>query len=237
MTPRPLPDRRSMGLPLQRLKGWVCIWRTAVGTTGPCSVRLADLCREDEVSRWWWALAGRAGAAGDIAGAGGAGVCRGRGAGGGGGPGAGGDEGGPSVAGAPGGPGGGGGRPRPARRGGEHEVGLSVAAARACRGGGGAGLDGPGGGELPAQRRPAATAARGAGAGTGRARLGRSALDPGPDRDVDRPAVPPPVHPARDRLCCTAWAGPGRCRGTARGERNEDAVAEWRTLTWAKVRG
>src|SRR3954454_15353279 len=57
------------------------IWRTAVGTTGPCSVRLADLCREDEVSRWWWALAGRARAAGDGAVAGGAAVRRGRGAG------------------------------------------------------------------------------------------------------------------------------------------------------------
>src|SRR5947209_344994 len=39
-----------------------------------------------EVSRWWWALAGRAGAAGDVAVAGGAVVRRGRGAGGGGGP-------------------------------------------------------------------------------------------------------------------------------------------------------
>src|SRR4051812_49682515 len=209
MTPRPLPDRRSMGLPLQRLKGWVCIWRTAVGTTGPCSVRLADLCRGDEVSRWWWALAGRAGAAGDVAVAGGAAVRRGRGAGGGGDPAA-----------------------------GEHEVGLSVAAALACRRRGGAGLGGPGRGELPAQRRPAAPAARGAGAGTGRARLGRSALDPGPDRHVDRPAVPHPLHPARDRVSApTAWAGRRRCRGTARGERNEDAVAEWRTLTWATVRG
>src|SRR3954453_9062874 len=36
--------------------------------------------------------------------------------------------------------------------------------------------------------------------GTGRARLGRPALEPGPDRDGDRPAVPPPVHPARNRL-------------------------------------
>src|SRR3954447_24693739 len=209
MTPRPLPDRRSMGLPLQRLKGWVCIWRTAVGTTGPCSVRLADLCRGDEVSRWWWALAGRAGAAGDVAVAGGAAVRRGRGAGGGGGPAA-----------------------------GEHEVGLSVAAALACRRGGGAGLDGPGRGELPAVRRPASTAARGAGAGTGRARLGRSALDPGPDRHVDRPAVPPPVHPARGRFSPPP-GGSGRrgCRAPARGECNEDAVAEWRTLTWAKVGG
>src|SRR4051812_50220387 len=92
MTPRPLPDRRSMGLPLQRLKGWVCIWRTAVGTTGPCSVRLADLCREDEVSRWWWALAGRAGAAGVDEAGGGAAVPRGGGRGGGGGPGAGGGQ-------------------------------------------------------------------------------------------------------------------------------------------------
>src|SRR4051812_50050228 len=106
MTPRPLPDRRSMGLPLQRLKGWVCIWRTTVGTTGPCSVRLADLCREDEVSRWWWALAGRAGAAGGVAGAGGGAVGRGRGGGGGGGPAAGGAEGGAPEGGAAGGAGG-----------------------------------------------------------------------------------------------------------------------------------
>src|SRR3954452_16147318 len=108
------------------------IWRTAVGTTGPCSVRLADLCREDEVSRWWWALAGRAEAAGDVAVAGGAAVRRGRGAGGGGDPAA-----------------------------GEHEVGLSVAAALACGRRAGFGLDGPGRGELPAVRRPASPAARG----------------------------------------------------------------------------
>src|SRR3954447_3371645 len=191
MTPRPLPDRRSMGLPLQRLKGWVCIWRTAVGTTGPCSVRLADLCRGDEVSRWWWALAGRAGAAGDVAVAGGAAVRRGRGAGGGGDPAA-----------------------------GEHEVGLSVAAALACRRRGGAGFDGPGRGQLPAVRRPASTAARGAGARAGRARLGRSALDPGADRDGDRPAVPPPLHPARHRVSAAPHglvaAGPPAPRGRAR---------------------
>src|SRR3954454_13327842 len=125
----------------------------------------------DEVSRWWRALAGRTGAAGDVAVAGAAAVRRGRGAGAGGGPAA-----------------------------GEHEVGLSVAAALAYRRRGGAGLGGPGRGELSAVRRPAAPAARGAGAGTGRARLGRSALDPGPDHDADRPAVPPPVHPARDRV-------------------------------------
>src|SRR3954454_14393937 len=136
--------------------------------------------------RWGWWGWGRL--AGDVAVAGGAAVHPGRGAGGGGDPAA-----------------------------GEHEVGLSVAAALACRRRGGAGLGGPGRGALPAVRRPAATAARGAGAGTGRARLGRSALDPGPDRHVDRPAVPPPVHPARDRASApTAWAGPGRCRGTAR---------------------
>src|SRR3954454_3178160 len=157
--------------------------------------------------RWGWWGWGRL--AGDVAVAGGAAVRRGRGAGGGGDPAA-----------------------------GEHEVGLSVAAALACRRRGGAGLDGPGRGQLPARRRPAAPAAHRAGAGTGRARLGRSALDPGPDRHVDRPAVPPPVHPARDRVSApTAWAGRRSCRGTARGECNEDAVAEWRTLTWAKVGG
>src|SRR3954454_11692154 len=147
------------------------IWRTAVGTTGPCSVRLADLCREDEVSRWWWALAGRAGAAGDGAIAGGAAVCRGRGAGAGGSPAA-----------------------------GEHEVGLSVAAALACGRRGGVGLDRAGRSELPAVRRPAPPAAHGAGARTGRARLGRPAVDPGPDRDGNCPAVSPPIHPARNRV-------------------------------------
>src|SRR3954453_21006355 len=40
---------------------------------------------------------------------------------------------------------------------------------------------GPGGGQLPAVRRPAGPAAHRAGARAGRARLGRSALDPGPD--------------------------------------------------------
>src|SRR3954463_9419590 len=124
---------------------------------------------------------------------------------------------------------------------------------RGWRGGGGGGLapagpggrrrgcadlDGAGGSALPARRRPAAPAARRAGARAGRARLGRSALDPGPDHHVDRPAVPPAVHPARDRVSApTAWASRRSCRGTARGERDEDAIAEWRTLTWAKVGG
>src|SRR3954470_19212115 len=148
------------------LKAGVCVWLTTVGARAPCSVWPRDLCRGDEVSRWWWALAGRAGAAGDVAVAGGAAVRRGRGAGAGGGPAA-----------------------------GEHEVGLSVAAALACRRRAGVGLNGAGRGQLPAVRRPAATVAHGAGAGTGRARLGRSALDPGPGRNGDRPAVPPSVHP------------------------------------------
>src|SRR3954453_10629 len=88
---------------LQRLKGWGVSLAVHGHAPSPCSVWLGDLCREDEVSRWWWALGGRAGAAGDGAVAGGAAVCRGCGAGGGGGPAA-----------------------------GEHEVGLSVAAALAC---------------------------------------------------------------------------------------------------------
>src|SRR4051795_6117535 len=79
-------------------------------------------------------------------------------------------------------------------------IGLSVAAALACRRGAGAGLHRPGRGELPAVRRPAAPAARGAGARAGRARLGRPALDPGPGRDADRPAIPSPVHPTRNRV-------------------------------------
>src|SRR3954470_5977961 len=191
------------------LKAGVCVWLTTVGARAPCSVWSGDLCRGDEVSRWWWALAGRAAAAGDGAGAGGGAVRRGRGAGAGGGPAA-----------------------------GEHEVGLSVAAALAGRRRGGADLDGAGRSALPARRRPAGPAADRAGARAGRARLGRSALDPGPDRHADRPAVPSPVHPARDRVSApTAWAGRRRCRGTARGERDEDAIAEWRTLTWAKVGG
>src|SRR3954449_1295641 len=53
---------------------------------------------------------------------------------------------------------------------------------------------------MPAVRRPAGPAAHRAGARAGRARLGRSALDPGADHDADRPAVPPPLHPARHRL-------------------------------------
>src|SRR3954451_11573015 len=174
------------------LKGWgLCVWLTAVGAPLPCSVGLGDLCRGDEVSRWWWALAGRAGAAGDVAVAGGAAVRRGRGAGAGGGPAT-----------------------------GEHEVGLSMAATLACRRGGGAGLNGAGRGQLPAQRHPASTAAHGAGAGTDRARLDRPALDPGPDRDADRPAVPPSVHPARNRVSAAphglVLAGAAAPRGRAR---------------------
>src|SRR3954470_17357183 len=66
---------------LQRLKGWGLSLADHGHAPSPCSVWLGDLCREDEVSRWWWALAGRAGAAGDGAVAGGAAVRRGRGAG------------------------------------------------------------------------------------------------------------------------------------------------------------
>src|SRR3954452_21427507 len=144
---------------------------TTVGARAPCSVWPRDLCRGDEVSRWWWALAGRAGAAGDIAVAGGAAVRRGRGAGAGCGPAA-----------------------------GQHEVGLSVAATLACRRRAGVGLHRSGRDKLPAQRRPAAPAAHRAGARAGRARLGRPALDPGPGRDADRAAIPSPVHPTRNRV-------------------------------------
>src|SRR3954470_17754037 len=99
---------------LQMLKGWgLCVWPTTVDAPAPCCVWLGQLCPGYEGSRWWWALAGRAGAAGDVAVPGGAAVRRGRGAGGGGGPAT-----------------------------GEHEVGLSMAAALACRRGGGAGLNG-----------------------------------------------------------------------------------------------
>src|SRR3954454_6955038 len=52
--------------------------------------------------------------------------------------------------------------------------------------GGGAALHRAGRATLPARRRPAGTAAHRAGARAGRARLGRSALDPGPDRDAGR---------------------------------------------------
>src|SRR4051794_2246384 len=163
----------------------------------------------DEVSRWWWALAGRAGAAGDVADAGGAAVRRGRRAGAGGGPAA-----------------------------GEHEVGLSVAATLACRRRAGVGLQRSRRDTLPAVRRPAGTAAHRAGARAGRARLGRSAVDPGPGRDGDRPTVPSPVHPARDRVPAAPHGlVVADAPGTARGERNEDAIAAWRTVTWAKVGG
>src|SRR3954453_8586641 len=83
---------------------------------------------------------------------------------------------------------------------GESEVGLSVAAALVGRRRAGVGLLGAGRGALPARRRPAGPAAHRAGARAGRARLGRSAVDPGPGRDADRPAVPRPVHPGRDRV-------------------------------------
>src|SRR3954470_15997786 len=173
------------------LKAGVCVWLTTVGARAPCSVWFADLCRGDEVSRWWWALAGRAGAAGDGANAGGAAVRRGRGAGAGGDPAA-----------------------------GEHEVGLSVAATLAGRRRGGAGLERTGRSGLPAVRRPAGPAAHRAGARAGRARLGRSAVDPGPNRHGDRPAVPPPVHPARHRVPAAppglVGAGAPAPRGRAR---------------------
>src|SRR3954465_2663531 len=113
----------------------------------------------------------RGGAGGGVADAGGAAVRRGRGAGAGGGPAA-----------------------------GQHEVGLSVAATLACRRRAGVGLHRSGRDKLPAQRRPAAPAAHRAGARAGRARLGRPALDTGPGRDADRPAIPSPVHPTRNRV-------------------------------------
>src|SRR3954453_1249871 len=91
---------------------------------------------------------------------------------------------------------------------------------RRWRAGGEAALasTGPGGASCRAVRRPAGPAAHGAGAWDGRPRLGRSALDPGPDRDADRPAVPPSLHPARHRLSApTAWASRRSCPGAARG--------------------
>src|SRR3954464_10085398 len=103
-------------------------------------------------------------------------------------------------------------------------IGLSVAAALAGRRRGGAGLHRSGRGQLPAVRRPAAPAARGVGAGTGRARLGRSAPDPGPARDGDRPAVPPPVHPARNRLSAAppGLLGAGAPAPRGRAQRGRD---------------
>src|SRR3954453_190125 len=101
---------------LQRLKGWGVSLAVHGHAPSPCPVWLGDLCREDEVSRWWWALAGRAGTAGDGAVAGGAAVRRRRAPGAGGGPAA-----------------------------GEHEVGLSVAAALAAGGEQALASKGPGG--------------------------------------------------------------------------------------------
>src|SRR4051812_20735344 len=163
----------------------------------------------DEVSRWWWALAGRAGAAGDIADAGGAAVRRGRGAGAGGGPAA-----------------------------GQHEVGLSVAATLACRRQAGVGLHRSGRDKLPAQRRPAAPAAHRAGARAGRARLDRPALDPGPRVSTLIGRLSHLRYTPRGTAYLLhrmgrSWQVP-RHRAA---ERNEDAIAQWRNLTWAKVRG
>src|SRR3954464_1408923 len=59
---------------VQRLKGWGLSLADHGHAPSPCSGWLGDLCREDEVSRWWWALAGRAGAAGDGGGPGGPGA-------------------------------------------------------------------------------------------------------------------------------------------------------------------
>src|SRR5204863_5879867 len=57
-----------------------------------------------------------------------------------------------------------------------------------------------------------------------RARLGRSALDPGPDHDADRPAVPPAVHPARHRLPVAphGLVGAGAAAPRGRAQRGRD---------------
>ncbi|MGW8358316.1 helix-turn-helix domain-containing protein [Streptomyces wedmorensis] len=81
---------------------------------------------------------------------------------------------------------------------------------------------------------------RGAGAGTGRSsacgaggvRLGGPALDAGPGRGADRGAVPGPyeisgVWRLLDRLGWS-WQVP-KVRAV---ERNEEAIAAWRTETW-----
>src|SRR3954454_13411104 len=81
---------RDETISIQRLKGWGLHLAARSRGAPPCSVWPGGLCRGNEVSRWWWALADRAGAAGDGAVAGGTAVRRGRGAGGGGGPAAGG---------------------------------------------------------------------------------------------------------------------------------------------------
>src|SRR3954465_7529508 len=89
--------------------------------------------------------------------------------------------------------------------------------ARAGRGRPGAGLHRAGRGQLSAVRRPAGPAAHRAGARAGRARLGRSAVDPGPGLDADPPAVPRPVRPARDRVSAAPPGLVGAAAPTPRG--------------------
>ena len=51
---------------------------------------------------------------------------------------------------------------------------------------------------------------------------------PWPDCDADRPAVPVGLHPTEGRICCTGSAGaPVPARRAI--ERDEDAIAAWRT--------
>src|SRR6059058_803892 len=61
------PGLTRVGAVVHHLGGrhWVCVWPATVSAPGPCSVWPGALCRRREVRRWWWALAGSAGAAGD----------------------------------------------------------------------------------------------------------------------------------------------------------------------------
>src|SRR3954453_8136861 len=202
------------------LKGWGLRPAGHSRRACPLFVWSGDLCRGDEVSRWWWALAGRAGAAGGGGGAGGG-------------------------AGRRGGGGGGGGRP------GEDGAPVQVAARlrvstksvyqwrrRWCTGG---------------EQALASTGPGGASCRLSDAQLHRlrAELERGPAEHgwADQRWTLARVAMVIARLFHLRYTP----RGTAyllhrmgwswqvprhrAAERNEDAIAQWRTLTWAKVRG
>jgi Winged helix-turn helix len=121
---------------------------------------------------------------------------------------------------------------------GQREVGLSVAAALAGRGPGGAGVAGPGQRPVPPIACPAGETAGNAGRRPSRLGLGRRpALDAGPGHDADRAAVPRPVHAARTSYLLHRMGWTPQVPVHRAMERDEVAITAWRAVTWAKVRG
>src|SRR5512142_1911118 len=93
-------------------------------------------------------------------------------------------------------------------------------------------------GGVPAERGAAGAAAGRAAGRPGGVGLERgSAVDAGPGRRADRPAVSCPLHAAGHVVAAHRMGFSPRVPVHRAAERDEDAIAAWRAVTWAKVRG